>query len=112
MTRIPRAEMDRHAATLLANKPAALEGVIVGSYRREKPDSGDIDMLLRSGPGVDAAAALSEYVKILKDGGYIQEVLAHGDHKCMAICALPAAAAAGGAGGPSSAEATGGTSRR
>jgi len=110
LTRIPRAEMDRHAATLLANKPAALEGVIVGSYRREKPDSGDIDMLLRtSGPGVDAAAALSEYVKILQDGGYIQEVLAHGDHKCMAICALPAAAA-GGAGGPSAAK--GGKSRR
>jgi len=89
-TRIPRAEMDRHAATLMANKPAALEGVIVGSYRREKPDSGDIDMLLRtSGPGIDAAAALTEYVTLLKAGGYIQEVLAHGDHKCMAICALP-----------------------
>jgi len=101
LTRIPRAEMDRHAATLMANKPAALEGVIVGSYRREKPDSGDIDMLLRtSGPTVDAASALTDFVKTLKDGGYIQEVLAHGDHKCMAICALPAAA--GGAGGPSS----------
>ena len=90
LTRIPRAEMDRHSATLMANKPASLEGVIVGSYRREKPDSGDIDMLLRtSGPTVDAAAALTDFVKTLKDGGYIQEVLAHGDHKCMAICALP-----------------------
>lgn len=89
-TRIPRAEMDRHAATLMTNKPAALEGVIVGSYRREKPDSGDIDMLLRtSGPGIDAAAALRDFVTLLKEGGYIQEVLAHGDHKCMAICALP-----------------------
>ena len=47
-------------------------------------------MLLRtSGPTVDAAAALTDFVKTLKDGGYIQEVLAHGDHKCMAICALP-----------------------
>ena len=117
-TRIPRAEMDRHSATLMANKPDALEGVIVGSYRRGKPDSGDIDMLVRtSGPGVDAAAALSDYVKILKDGGYIEEVLAHGEHKCMAICKLPAAAAAaGGAGAASSASAaastTGGVSRR
>jgi len=122
-TRIPRAEMDRHAATLMANKPsslehpAILEGVIVGSYRREKPDSGDIDMLIRtSGPGVDAAAALSDYVKILKDGGYIQEILAHGEHKCMAICKLPPtlAAAVGGAGvDPSAAAAvTGGVARR
>jgi len=89
-TRIPRAEMDRHAATLMATKPAALEGVIVGSYRRGKPDSGDIDMLIRTAdPGVDAAAALTEYVTALRASGYIQEVLAHGDHKCMAICALP-----------------------
>ena len=91
--RIPRAEMDRHAATLMTAKPATLEGLIVGSYRRGKPDSGDIDMLLRtSGPGVDAPAALTEYVTALKASGYIKEVLAHGDHKCMAICKLPGSA--------------------
>lgn len=89
LQRIPRAEMDAHAALLMAAKPAALEGVIVGSYRRGRPDSGDIDMLIRTAnKNVDAGTALNEYVEALKASGYIREVLAHGEHKCMAICAL------------------------
>jgi len=89
LQRIPRAEMDAHAALLMAAKPAALEGVIVGSYRRGRPDSGDIDMLVRTAnKNVDAGAALNEYVEALKASGYIREVLAHGEHKCMAICVL------------------------
>lgn len=88
--RIPRAEMDEHAALLMGLKPAALEGCIVGSYRRGRPDSGDIDMLIRTAdPSVDAAAALREYVDNLRERGYLREVLAHGDHKCLAIAALP-----------------------
>jgi DNA polymerase/3'-5' exonuclease PolX len=87
LERIPRAEMDGHAGLLMSHKPAELEGVIVGSYRRGRPDSGDIDMLLRSGG--DAAAALALYVTRLQAAGYIREVLAQGDHKCMAIAALP-----------------------
>jgi DNA polymerase/3'-5' exonuclease PolX len=87
LTRIPRTEMDAHAALLLSHKPAALEGTIVGSYRRGRPDSGDIDMLLCSTG--DAAAALTAYVTALQSAGYIREVLAHGDHKCLAIAALP-----------------------
>ena len=90
LQRIPRAEMDQHAALLMATKPATLEGVIVGSYRRGRPDSGDIDMLIRTASaGVDAAVALDEFVTALRLKGYIREVLAHGEHKCMAICALP-----------------------
>jgi hypothetical protein len=90
LQRIPRAEMDQHAALLMAAKPASLEGVIVGSYRRGRPDSGDIDMLVRTAnKNVDAGAALNEYVDTLKASGYIREVLAHGEHKCMAICQLP-----------------------
>lgn len=88
--RIPRAEMDAHAATLMAHKPAALEGVIVGSYRRGAANSGDIDMLIRTAnPAVDAGAALSDFVAALRTAGYIREVLAHGDHKCLAISQLP-----------------------
>jgi DNA polymerase/3'-5' exonuclease PolX len=87
--RIPRAEMDAHAATLMAHKPAALEGVIVGSYRRGAANSGDIDMLIRTAdPAVDAGAALSDFVTALRAAGYIREVLAHGDHKCLAISQL------------------------
>ena len=89
-SRIPRIEMDAHAALLMGAKPATLEGVIVGSYRRGRPDSGDIDMLVRTARAdVDAGAALAEYVNALRSLGYIREVLAQGDHKCLAIAALP-----------------------
>jgi len=89
LQRIPRQEMDQHAALLMAAKPPTLEGVIVGSYRRGRPDSGDIDMLIRTADAtVDAAKALTDFVTALKASGYIREVLAHGDHKCMAICQI------------------------
>jgi DNA polymerase/3'-5' exonuclease PolX len=82
--------MDAHAAQLMAAKPAALEGVIVGSYRRGRPDSGDIDMLIRTtDAAVDAGKALADYVKQLRGTGYIKEVLAIGEHKCLAISQLP-----------------------
>jgi len=87
LQRIPRVEMDQHAALLMETKPPSLEGVIVGSYRRGRPDSGDIDMLIRT--ATDDNAALDEFVTALRLKGYIREVLAHGEHKCMAICALP-----------------------
>jgi DNA polymerase lambda len=90
LMRIPRVEMDAHSATLMALKPAALEGVIVGSYRRGRPDSGDIDMLIRTTDAtVDAGKSLADYVKKLKDAGHIKEVLALGSHKCLAISQLP-----------------------
>jgi DNA polymerase/3'-5' exonuclease PolX len=89
-SRIPRAEMESHAVMLMASKPAALDGTIVGSYRRGNPDSGDIDMLVRTArANVDAAAALSEFVAELQEVGYIREILAHGPHKCLAVAALP-----------------------
>ena len=93
LERIPRAEMDEHASILMAAKPAALEGIIVGSYRRGQSNSGDIDMLIRTAsPSVNAGAALADFVTTLKAKGYIKEVLAQGDHKCLAICQIPPAA--------------------
>jgi DNA polymerase/3'-5' exonuclease PolX len=89
LERIQRAEMDVHAALLMANKPVTLEGVIVGSYRRGRPDSGDIDMLLCAPTGTSAPAALEEFVMRLISVGYLLEVLAQGDHKCLAIAAVP-----------------------
>jgi DNA polymerase/3'-5' exonuclease PolX len=90
LKRIPRTEMDTHATTLMALKPETLEGVIVGSYRRGRPDSGDIDMLIRTtDAAVDAGKALADYVKKLKEAGHIKEVLALGTHKCLAISQLP-----------------------
>ncbi len=90
LLRIPRAEMDQHAHTLMTAKPTSLEGVIVGSYRRGQSNSGDIDMLIRTASaGVDAGAALTAFVTALRELGYIREVLAHGEHKCLAISQLP-----------------------
>jgi DNA polymerase/3'-5' exonuclease PolX len=87
LKRIPRSEMDKHAALLMEVSPA--EGMIVGSYRRGKPDSGDIDMLIRS---TDSSSDhLAKFVAILKAKGYIREILALGEHKCMAICAITVA---------------------
>jgi DNA polymerase/3'-5' exonuclease PolX len=90
LMRIPRAEMDQHADLLMSRKPASLEGVIVGSYRRGKPDSGDIDMLIRTSGTADVGVALTDFVTALQVGGYITEILAKGDHKCLAICQLRA----------------------
>ena len=95
--RIPRSEMDAHAALLMSLKPAALEGTIVGSYRRGAADSGDIDMLVRTASAdVDAGEALRSYVAALRSAGYIREVLAHGETKCLAVAGLPRDVASGG----------------
>jgi DNA polymerase/3'-5' exonuclease PolX len=61
---------------------------IVGSFRREAANSGDIDVLIRVPYNVDtktAKANLALYVKMLEGFGYIEEILALGEHKCMAI---------------------------
>ena len=85
--RIPRSEMEAHEARLMAHKPAGLEGIIVGSYRRGRPDSGDIDMMICA--ETDGPTALATFVGILSGVGYIKEVLALGEHKCLAISQLP-----------------------
>ena len=89
-SRIPREEMEDHEIVLMTMMSLDLGGMIVGSYRRGRPDSGDIDMLVRvPDPSVDAGKALATYVEKLKARGYIREVLAQGDHKCLAVAALP-----------------------
>jgi DNA polymerase/3'-5' exonuclease PolX len=51
-------------------------------------------MLIRTAtPTADAPAALRDYVTALRELGYIKEVLAQGDHKCLAIAQLPGAPA-------------------
>jgi len=88
--RIPRSEMEVHEATLMSHKPAALEGVIVGSFRRGRPDSGDIDMMISpTTEFTDGPLALANYVATLRAVGYLKEILALGPHKCLAISQLP-----------------------
>jgi DNA polymerase/3'-5' exonuclease PolX len=91
LERIPREEMEEHRDILKSLLPDEMEDYeteIVGSFRREAPTSGDIDVLIRVPEGTDsktAKANLAEYVRLLKGFGYIEEILALGEHKCMAI---------------------------
>lgn len=91
LERIPRNEMIEHHKIIQDLKPdtmADYEIEIVGSYRREAITSGDIDVLIRVPNNVDSKTAkknLALYVKALEDAGYIKEILALGEHKCMAI---------------------------
>ena len=89
LQRIPRLEMTEHE-TLLLHAPMHAE--LVGSYRRGADSSGDIDVLLRAPRGQtvkDTQSMFYQYVQKLINEGYIQEVLALGPHKCMAIARLP-----------------------
>ena len=100
--RIPRAEMERHEATLLGAVPSPLFGKIVGSYRREAPDSGDVDMLVsypETMSDKDAQALFRTFVATLESRGYIEAKLAGGGKKWMGYVRLGAGGAGSGAGG-------------
>ena len=88
LLRIPREEMLQHQQVL---KKVIPEFDIVGSFRRDLPTSGDIDVLIRNNSASHSAShsalPLTYYVERLSH--YIVEVLALGDHKCLAICQLP-----------------------
>jgi DNA polymerase beta len=82
--RIPRAEMDKHFATLqIATKGTAFE--IAGSYRRKEATSGDIDVILCS----ENNQAQRNLIDQLKASKYLVETLADGPHKFMGVCKLP-----------------------
>ena len=90
LERIPRTEMVKLEKVLLDNMPARMKGVVVGSYRRGLADSGDIDVLLTmpDGPAPARAKVFHEYVERLQDSGFMVEVLADGDQKCLSIVKL------------------------
>jgi DNA polymerase beta len=98
--RIPRAEMERHEAALLAALPAPLFGKIVGSYRREAVSSGDVDMLVsypESMSEKDASALFRRFVSELERLGYIEAKLAGGAKKWMGYVRLGVGGAGTGA---------------
>ena len=85
LERIPREEMEEHRDILFHYLPFTSE--IVGSFRRGLATSGDIDVLIRVPKGTtDVKQHLAKLVSKLIKAGYIEEVLAIGEHKCMAIC--------------------------
>lgn len=95
LERIPRSEMEEHQEILQFLVPESMKDYemdIVGSFRRQAATSGDIDVLLRVPKGTpkeEAKRHLTAYVTALKAHDYIEEILALGEHKCMAISRIP-----------------------
>lgn len=97
--RIPQAEMKEHHAFLercrVQDHPALLL-TVCGSYRRGRPDCGDIDVLI-SHPNYTTAKKeanaggklLHGFVNSLKKVGYVTGDLAFGQTKFMGVCRLP-----------------------
>lgn len=88
--RIPRKEMVAHhkrVSTALAElEDGAFRFAFLGSYRRELPSSGDIDILLTA-----PTNCLRPVMNALQDAGYVDlsEAFAYGRHKFMGVCKLP-----------------------
>jgi len=82
--RIPRAEMNRHAAVIEeAAVQAAVEVHVVGSYRRNADSSGDVDVLL--------VGDMDSLLAPLFAGGYVVGTIARGGCKFNGIVRLPGA---------------------
>jgi DNA polymerase/3'-5' exonuclease PolX len=90
--RIPRAEMLKHAATVknaIAEVDPLYKVEIAGSFRRGEKDSGDIDVLITH-PQADAGDGDGNRLKAIVDRfmkeGYLKDIFALGDKKCLAVC--------------------------
>jgi DNA polymerase beta len=86
LERIPRAEMEAHEAQMRAVLPPGTTATLVGSYRRGASSSGDIDVLINIEGAADPVKVFHDYVVTLTTAEYITDILALGDHKCMAVC--------------------------
>lgn len=92
--RIPRTEMEQHNVLLKKEIRQAHHGFVyemVGSYRRGAKDSGDIDVLMTLPSNVATEEGATSFRKLcdkLVNIGYITDVLALGDKKCMGVCRL------------------------
>ncbi len=86
--RIPRAEMEAHEAIITDSAPSNMKFEIVGSYRRGAASSGDIDILInfpRLRLEESIVESFHEFIQSLIAKGYITDMLALGNHKCMAV---------------------------
>ena len=91
LLRIPRSEMEQHEKIIMSNIESPVEGIIVGSYRREAPTSGDIDVLLKV-PESFTKKEQKEYfekiIKTLQEKKYLIDILGVGDKKCLGVVKL------------------------
>lgn len=89
--KIPRKEMVQHDQMIktIMNKafPDIKEFSLVGSYRRNKEESGDIDLIVKTKAGFD----MNDLVQVMIQEGYIQEdgIFALGKKKFMGMAKLP-----------------------
>ena len=82
--RIPYEEIKQHEIILkryLKKIDPNAELTIAGSYRRKRPDSGDIDLLLKA----DTNKTYDRFIDSLKKSDYLVEELARGAKKYMGI---------------------------
>jgi len=91
LKRIPRKEMEKHEKFITGfiksiDKSDDLQYEIVGSYRRETSNSGDIDVLCTT-KNKDTNL-FNDIIEELEDDKYITEVLAKGEKKFMGISRL------------------------
>jgi len=84
---IPREEIvkhEKHLKTFLKKTDPNAELTISGSYRRNKAESGDIDVLLKA----VKKETYTKFIKKLVNQGYLVEQLALGPKKYNGICRL------------------------
>lgn len=92
LNRIPREEMIMHETFLkkqlekIIIKYPGTNIMIVGSYRRNKIDSGDIDLLISNEK--NKKEVFIEFINILKKCNYLIDDLAFGEKKYMGVCNL------------------------
>ena len=85
--KIPHEEIvnhEKHLKTFLKRTDPKAELTIAGSYRRNKSESGDIDVLLKC----DKRETFTKFIKKLVNQGYLVEELALGNKKYNGICKL------------------------
>lgn len=92
--KIPRKEMEQHESYLqetLGNLDKDIKITIVGSYRREVKESGDIDVLVtlnRKTTSDERTNLMCKIIDKLNNENYIKSSLALGDKKYMGIVKL------------------------
>lgn len=87
--KIPRAEMNIY--NQLLNEYFTSQGLqyqVCGSYRRGRPASGDIDVLVIDKPGINVMDIITRWP-------YLNAILGAGQKKILAICSLPPSSVVG-----------------
>jgi DNA polymerase/3'-5' exonuclease PolX len=90
LQRIPREEIVEHEKILksvLKSIDPTAELTIAGSFRRMKPDSGDIDVLINT-PSVKNNSIYNKFIDELVNNGYLVDELSRGNKKYMGLSIL------------------------